>query len=81
MIVGDLDGHLEDVLEDNVAIATAAGTEAEMIIAAEDHALTAEDVEGQEIEVMAHEIRAGERSTRKRESQVVMAADPEIEAI
>ena len=80
VIAGDLDGHPEAVL-DEVAAAAAAGTEAGMILAAEDHALTVEDVEGREIEVMAHAIRAETRSIRRRESQVVMAADPEIEAI
>ena len=80
MIAGDLDGHPEAVL-DEVAVATAAGTEAGMIIAEEDLAPTAEDVEGQEIEAMAHDIRADERSTRKKRSQVMMAADPEIEAV
>ena len=38
-----------------------------------------EDVEGQEVEVMIHDIRVDEeRSTRKRESQAVMVAGPEI---
>ena len=55
--------------------------EAEMNIAMEDHARTVEDVEGREVGVMTHEIRADARSTRMSENQVVMAADPEIEAI
>ena len=66
------DDHLEvhDQEDENAA---------EMIIAVV-HALIAEDVEGREVEVMIHDIRVDEeRSTRNRESQAVMAADPEIE--
>ena len=81
VIADGLDGHLETVLGDDVAIATAAETEAEMILAVEDLALEAEDEEDQKVEAMAHAIRVETRSTRRKESQVAIAADPEIEAI
>ena len=55
--------------------------EVEKITAATHVQTRVEDVGDQEVEAMTHEIRVDEeRCIRKKENQVVMATDPEIEA-